>query len=135
MATHLILAALLSQAAPALPDIEVGRANWTAFQRMETRLALPTPQLVGRVQAILSDESCSLPGQRPSRFDFTVNYAVKFGGMNQVERILVEDMGCELIELLVGNMISAMLRLGHFELPAVRSDRWLANSVNFNLVT
>ncbi len=136
MAMTLILATLFAQAQPVpaqgLP-VDAGRAEWSSFQRMESRLLLPNPDLVERIELILANGGCSLAGQRPQRFDFTVNYAVRFDRRNQAERVFVEDIGCEQIELLVGDVVNSMLRDGYFDLPRGRAERWYTNSINFNL--
>lgn len=135
MIATLFLTGLMAQQPAAAPAIEIGRAPWANLERIEPTVGLPTPSLVGKVQQILRQNQCHLPGQRASRFDFTVNYAVRFDDHNQVERVLVQDMGCELIEVLVGNMVTQMLQNDLFRLPAMRRDRWMSNSVNFNLVS
>ena len=128
------LALMLAQpVAAALPDIEVGRADWGTFERVRPRVQLPTPRIIAKVEEIMRMRQCELPGQRTRRFDITVNYAIRFDQQRQVDRIVVEDIGCPLIETLVGNAVTELLRNDLMTLPATRDERWYTGDLNFTL--
>ena len=134
--TLLILALQAAQAAtPAEATIEVGRANWAGFQRLNSRLPLPTDRQVGMVQDILRSRQCPSLDHSINHFDITVNYAVRFDAANRPQRIVVEEMGCRALETLVGGIVRDIIHHRFVELPSSGAGGWYGNSINFNLDT
>lgn len=135
MALAFLLAAFAAQAPPPEPRIEVAEANWDGFNRIDSRVSVPTVRMVEQVEQILRRGECRMQGHRPRSFDITVHYALRLDAANRPERIVVEDIGCRPIEMLVGRIVGAMARGDHFTLPAAGRARWYGNSINFNLVS
>jgi hypothetical protein len=133
MTIMLMMAALGSQGAATQPRIEVAQANWAAFERIDSRLTVPTTRMIETVESVMRSGACNLPGQRLRRFNFNVSYAIRFDEAARVERVVVEDIGCRPIEEMVGGAVSDMLRHSMFVLPQQRASRWYGNRINFNL--
>lgn len=132
--TLLIIALQATQAAtPAEATIEIGRANWDGFERMGSRLPLPTERMVDAVQDILRSRQCPSLDQSINHFDITVNFAVRFDEANRPQRIVVQEMGCRPLETLVGGAVRDMIRYGFLNVPNTGAARWYGNSINFNL--
>lgn len=130
----LIMALQATQAAaPAEATIEVGRANWAGFERMRSRLPLPTERMVVAVQDILRSRQCPSLDHSINHFDITVNFAVRFDAANRPQRIVVQEMGCRPLESLVGGAVRDMIRYRFVEMPNRGTARWYGDSINFNL--
>ena len=124
-------AAALSGAVPA--NIDVGQANWTNYPRLETdNLAIPSGQMVGRVQRMLRGE-CEFEGQSARRFNIDINYAVALDPEGNATRILVQDVGCRPLELMVGRIASDIVARGFVRTAAPTETTMYANTINFNL--
>ena len=137
MSLTLLIAALAAAQAPdtSTPTLEVGQANWSQFDRLGTRLEVPTATMIGAVQGILRSRACPRLPQRTDRFDFTVNYAVRFDANNRAERIVVQEMGCRPLEELVSGIVRDMIRYRMVDVPSTGAARWYGNAINFNLAS
>ena len=133
MSMLLIAAAgALSGAVPA--NIDVGQANWTSFQRLQTEnLAIPNGQMVGRVQRMMQRDECNFEGQSARRFNIDINYAVALDPQGNATRILVQDVGCRPLELMVGRIASDIVAHGFVRTAAPAETTMFANTINFNL--
>lgn len=125
-------AAALSGAVPA--NIDVGQANWTNYPRLETEnLAIPSGQMVGRVQRMMQRDECEFEGQSARRFNIDINYAVALDPQGNATRILVQDVGCRPLELMVGRIASDIVARGFVRTAAPSETTMYANTINFNL--
>ena len=131
----IIAAATALLLSPTIPDnIDIGRANWSSYQRLEIdRLDLPNTDLIEQVQRLMRDGSCQMEGQEWRRFDFDVNYAVQLDSAGNATRIVVEDIGCRPVELLVGHVAARIVRDGHVRVSPPAAPRYYANRINFNI--
>ena len=134
MAFFLTLAAMAM--APTIPNqIDVVRANWRAYPTLETssNLTIPNSEMVGRVQEILAEGQCRIEGQSPRAFDFDVNYAVRLDPQGNASRIIVEDIGCQPLEHLVGEVVGGIILQGFVRSSPPPQPSWYASRINFNL--
>ncbi len=122
-------------AAPAEPTIEVGRASWAGFERLNSRLSLPTVSMIASVQDILRSRQCPAIAQPINDFDITVNFAVRFDQANRPLRIVVEEIGCRPLELLVAGAVRDLIRHRYLDVPNTGTARWYGNSISFNLAS
>jgi hypothetical protein len=127
-----VAALLLS---PTIPEnIDIGRANWATYARLETaNLDLPNTDLIDQVQRVLRSGECTMERQTWQRFEFDVNYAVQLDSAGNATRIVVEDIGCRPVELLVGHVAARIVRDGHVRVAAPAQPRYYASRINFNL--
>ena len=111
----LLLVAAAAALSPAVPaNIDVGQAPWTNYPRLQTEnLAIPSGEMVGRVQRMLRDE-CEFEGQSARRFNIDINYAVALDPQGNATRILVQDVGCRPLELMVGRIASDIVARGRW---------------------
>ena len=131
--TLLALAALAS-----VPDVQVdvGRANWSAFpEARRNARELPVGAMVGTVENILRDRRCELAGQEAGRFNITVPYLVLLEPNGTTRRVIVADIGCPAIETYVGSLVAALAQEGNFRPTGEGRARWYASNFNFNLTT
>lgn len=134
--TLLIIALQAAQpATPVEPTIEVGRATWEGFERLNSRLSLPTESMIAAVQDILRSRQCPSIAQPINDFDITVNFAVRFDAANQPLRIVVQEMGCRPLENLVAGAVRDIIHHQYVDVPNTGTARWYGNSINFNLAS
>lgn len=128
-----VAAALLLQ--PAVPEnVDVAQANWNNYPRLETpSLAIPTGDMVTRVQRLMQSGECSFEGQRPRRFSIDVSYGVELDSTGNARRILVQDVGCRPLELMVGRIAADIVRQGWVRTAPPTQPTIYANRINFNL--
>ena len=134
--TLLMMALQTAQPAPPTePTIEVGRATWNGFERLNSRLSLPTVRMIDMVQDILRSRQCPSISQPVNEFNITLNYAVHFDAANRAQRIVVEEIGCRPLELLVAGTVRDIIRHRFVDVPNTGTARWYGNSINFNLAS
>jgi hypothetical protein len=132
----IVIAALLaaSIAGPASAQtINVGRANWSALPRLQVQRDLGIGVLVDRVEQLLKEGTCKLPGQSESRFDITVPFALLVEPNGGSNRVVVAETGCPELETMVGQVALLRAQRGHFRMPTAGKAKWYASEMNFNL--
>ncbi len=130
------LAAALIANTPSVPSqVEVAsNASWGAYPRLRTEeIAVPSGDMVRRVQLMLQRDECAFPGQSARRFSIDVNYAVMLDPEGNASRIIVEDVGCRPLEMFVGNIAADILRSGYVRVAPPSRPSWYGNRINFNL--
>lgn len=129
-----IVAALLLANAPAGIKVDVGRVNLVTLPPLRrSQRALPTSAMVGEVEAMLRSGTCRLPGQRSTRFDIDVPYAVLVEPDGTASRVVVGELGCAELESYVGLVILELARLGDFAETGEKKAKWYGSKLNFNL--
>ena len=133
--TIFLLAAAAAALSPAVPEnIDVAEANWNNYPRLETaNLAIPSGEMVGRVQRLMQRDVCEFEGQNGRRFSIDVNYAVTLDSQGNATRILVEDVGCRPLELMVGRIAADIVSGGFVRTSPPARETIFANRINFNL--
>ncbi len=134
MMLSLMTAALIATT-PSIPEqINVAEAEWDAFPRLLTEdLAVPSGDMVRRVQLMLQRDECDFEGQSARRFDIDVNYAVKLDPQGNASQIIVEDVGCRPLEIYVGRIAADIVRNGYVRVSLPSQPSWYGNRINFNL--
>jgi hypothetical protein len=126
-----MLSALLLLAASSIP-IEVGKFDATKFpdaKKVERRM--PQADLVRRVDTILGEKACALPGQSKDKYDIVVPYAVLIQPSGAPSKIVVKDIGCAPIETLVGQIASELAKAGDFRPGHSDTERWYVSEADF----
>ena len=134
MMLSFLTAALIANVVATPEQIDVAQANWDAFPRLETEeIAVPSGDMVRRVQLMLQRDECAFDGQTPRRFSIDVNYAVMIDPQGNAARIIVEDVGCRPLETYVGRIAADIMRSGYVRVAPPAEARWFGNRINFNL--
>jgi hypothetical protein len=129
-----IVAALFMGAATGPIQVDVGRAKWDSLPSLKAvERALPSSEMVVRVEKMLADGQCRLPGQSAEKFDITIPYAVLVRPDGSADRVLVAETGCEALETYVGLIVGALAKNGDFRPTGEVGPRWFASELNFNL--
>jgi len=130
-----ILAAALLMGAPA-PElqVDVGHVDSQRLPALKAVVrAMPTPEMVNRVAAMIGSDGCSIRGQSRMHFDFDVPYAVQVNPDGSASHVVVGEMGCPALESYVGMLVLELARRGDFRASRSAAPRWYASSLNFNL--
>jgi hypothetical protein len=127
-----IVAALLLASASGPVQVDVGHADWSnmpALNAVERRL--PTPNMVGDVEKMLSTGQCSLKGQNARQFDITIPYAVLVEPDGSARHVVVAETGCAPLEAYVGMVVLTLAEQGDFRPSGGAKARWYASELNF----
>jgi len=133
MMIGLVVAALAFN--PTIPEnIDVAEANWNNYPRLETEnLAIPSGDMVTRVQRMMQRGECRFEGQSPRRFSIDISYGVQLDAAGNATRIVVEDIGCRPLELMVGRIAADIVARGFVRTPPPAQPTLYARRINFNL--
>jgi hypothetical protein len=130
------LAAMLSTPTPVAADvqIDIGRADWTHFPQLHPEPRdLPLGEMLVRMERILRNRECTLPGQTVRRFDVTVPWLIQVEPDGRVSRVVIADVGCRPLETYVADLIVNLAHRGDIRAPAAPEQRVYASDFNFNL--
>jgi hypothetical protein len=133
LSSVLAAAFLMGSPAPEL-QVDVGRVDWAALPPLRAvERAWPTADMVAKVEKMLGERNCSIPGQSQSRFDINVPYAVQVNPDGSATRVVVGEMGCPALESYVGLVVLELARRGDFRASGANNTKWYASTLNFNL--
>lgn len=133
-----MLAALLALALQAAPppaadiEVDVGQFEPSEFPeliRLERRM--PEAAMVERVEAMLSDGSCTIERAHDRRFNIVVPFAILMQADGTPETVVVHEAGCTALETLVGRIVLAQLRRGDFRPQHREGERWYVGELGF----
>jgi hypothetical protein len=129
-----LVVATLLQGAAVPENIDVARANWSSYPRLETpQLAIPNGDMVTRVQRLMQRGECRFDGQTARRFSINVSYGVQLDSSGNATRIVVQDIGCRPLELMVGRIAADIVRQGWVRTAPPAEPTIYASRINFNL--
>ena len=132
----LALLALAAFASTPAIQVDVGRANWSAFpEPRRAERELPVAAMVAEVETILRERQCEIPGQSADQFNITIPYLVLLEPNGSASRVVVADFGCPPLETYVGLLVGALARDGTFRPTGDSRARWYGSNFNFNLTT
>jgi hypothetical protein len=133
-----ILAAMLFAGTPAPAaaselQVDVGRADWNRLPPLKAvQRAMPTPEMVQKVEDMLKTSDCHIRGQAPTHFDITVPYAVQVNPDGSASHVVVAEKGSPALESYVGLIVLQLARNGDFRSNGGSQPLWYASSLNFN---
>jgi hypothetical protein len=134
MISTIIAVMLLSSAPAAGIKVDVGRVNLSTLPQLQrSQRSLPTARMVSEVEDMLRAGDCNIPGQRSTRFDIDVPYAVLVEPDGSASRVVVGELGCPELESYVGLVILELARLGDFAGTGQKKAKWYGSKLNFNL--
>lgn len=133
-----LILALIQPGPPPVAEIpvDVGRFDPSEFPepiRLERRM--PEAAMVGRVEEMLSDGSCTIAGAHDRRFNIVVPFALLMNADGTTESVVVHESGCEALETLVGRIVLAQLRRGDFRPQHGEGERWYVSELGFAMGT
>lgn len=126
-----IVATLLLGAASGPIQVDVGRAEWDKMPSLKVDRRLPTAEMVGQVEAMLTSGKCAMKGQTARKFDITVPYAVLVEPDGGARRVVVAETGCAPLESYVGLVVLTMADQGDFRSAGQDRARWYSSELNF----
>jgi hypothetical protein len=119
--------------ASATPDVTyVGRFDPSSFPNAaKAARVLPQAELNRTVQHVLAKRQCRISGQTKDRFNIAVRYAVLLDSAGQATKVVVEEMACEPIETMVGQIVLRMSKAGDFKSRPATGVQWYLGEVSF----
>jgi hypothetical protein len=126
-----IAATLLLGAASGPIQVDVGRADWASMPPLKIERRLPTAAMVGEVERMLRDGKCAMEGQKATKFDITIPYAVLIEPDGGARRVVVAETGCAPLESYVGLVVLRLAEQGDFRSSGQAKARWYSSELNF----
>lgn len=115
MKKALAVAALLVSSAAHAQPVDVGTGDWARFPvARQTGQSQIGPAVADAVQTLGRSGTCRVPGLGPRRVNISVPFTLRFERSQQVERIVVRDVGCPELETLVGRVLQRLAAQGEF---------------------
>lgn len=114
--------------------VSVGKLDWDSLPLMRPRGTIDGLKIIEAFRTIVRSKSCDLKGATGDDFKkIRVRYAALLKSDGQVERIVVEDVGCRPLEKLTA---AIALRLT-IKVDPLGSDRtqWYSSAVRFDGVS
>jgi hypothetical protein len=116
-------------------QVDVGRFDAASFPQAAMReRRMPQHAMLTRVEDILRERRCQLPGQNHRRFDIRIPYVVLLEPDGTPTRFVVADIGCQPLEAFVGLVILELARVGDFEATGSNRPAWYASELRFTKV-
>lgn len=127
------IAASLLLTASSVP-VEVGKFDPKQFPNLvKLDRRMPHGEMTRRVEQIMKDGERRIEGQSAQRFDITVPYAVLMESSGRARKVVVSDIGCQPIEVLVGQVVVGQAARGDFPVKQDRDEQWYVSDLNFAL--
>jgi hypothetical protein len=120
--------------APSSGGVPVAIANFQtahlpALTRVERKL--PHATMTKQVEDILKSRQCAIAGHQAGAFDLVVPFAILLGEGGVARKIVVNDLGCNPVEMLVARIVAAQAARGDFVMQPGRAEQWFGSDVYF----
>lgn len=113
----LIGMAILATAATSVQaqQVDVGTGDWSNLPRARVVGNANVGQAVAaEVERIGRDRSCQVAGLGPRRVDIAIPFVLEIDSSQQVQRIVVKDIGCPELETLLGRVVQRLASIGEY---------------------
>lgn len=112
----LALAAAVASMPLTAATIEVASGDWSNIPEM-TYKGYPRVPLEAalRIQESLASGECSVPGQSRQTFDLRVPFLVRFEADGAVDKLVLQRVGCDMIESVAGQMALKIVQAGGYK--------------------
>lgn len=129
----LALAAAIASAPLAAATVEVASGDWSNIPEM-TYKGYPRVPLEAalRIQESLASGECSVAGQSEDKFDLRVPFLVRFEPDGAVDKLVLQRVGCDRIEIVVGQMALKIVQAGGYK-PSKQKNAtgWYRGTIRF----
>ena len=116
LAISLLLSSLPAPALAASPSVEVANANWSFLPNMRQRSSDHLSNVaIARIHEIAREGECAIPGAQGSLLDFDLSFAAHFAPDGSVDRIVMQKLGCQEAEGILGGVLLKMVQGGDYK--------------------
>ena len=131
---RLLALALLLAPVPAASAtrVEVADGNWSFLPLMKQRGSDHlNNDALARIDEIVHDRSCTLPGQWGKNYDVTVSFAAHFSPDGTLNRLVMERLNCPEVEGLIGGVLLEMIKAGEYRPTGENDQGWYRGELSF----
>ena len=128
------LALYAAMLAPSPGGVPVAIANFqkaTLPTLTKVERKMPHATMTKEVEDILKSRQCSIPGQQAGSFDLVVPFAILLEQGGVAKKVVVNELGCNQVEMLVAKIVVAQAARGDFVIAPGRSEEWFGSDVYF----
>ena len=133
MKTLFLACAFLALAGPATAQrVEVAEGDWSNLPPMRfTDMDTISPEVVLRVQELVTSGECTLAGVSKRRIDMTVPFIVRFSPGGAVEHVVLRKLGCAKAEGVLAGAVLGLLKAGTFKPTGKNLTGWYRSELSF----
>lgn len=134
LAISLLLSSLPAPALAASPSVEVASANWSFLPNMRQRSSDHLSNVaIARIHEIAREGKCAIPGAQGSLLDFDLSFAAHFAPDGSVDRIVMQKLGCQEAEGILGGVLLKMVQGGDYKPDGSNEDGWYRGTLSFTI--
>jgi hypothetical protein len=129
----LALALLLAPvAAASATKVEVADGNWSYLPLMKQRGSDNlNNDALARINEIVHEGSCTLPGQQGPHYDVKLSFAAHFAPDGSLDRLVMSRLNCPEIEGLLGGALLEMIKAGDYKPTGQNPEGWYRGELSF----
>jgi hypothetical protein len=94
---------------------------------------LPHGDMTKQVEDMIAQKQCTFPGQKGTRFDLSVPYAIRLDANGAATKVVVHDVGCQPLSMLVAKIVVAQAARGDFKIKQGAAENWFGSDVYFKV--
>ena len=131
---RMLALALLITAVPAASAtrVEVADGNWSFLPLMKQRgNDHLNNDALARINEIVLDRECTLPGQQGPNYDVKLSFAAHFTAQGALDRLVMNKLNCPEIEGLLGGVLLEMIQAGDYKPTGQNPEGWYRGELSF----
>ena len=134
LAISLLLSSLHAPALAASPSVAVANANWSFLPNMKQRSSYHLSNVaIARVHEIAREGKCVIPGAQGSLLEMDLSFAAHFNPDGSVDRIVMQKLGCQEAEGILGGILLKMVQGGDYKPDGSNQDGWYRGTLSFTV--
>ena len=135
LALSLLLSSLPAPVLAASPSVEVANANWSFLPNMKQRSSYHLSNVaIARIHEIAREGKCAIPGAQGAPLDFDLSFAAHFAPDGSVDRIVMQKLGCQEAEGILGGALLKMIQGGDYKPDGSNEDGWYRGTLSFTVL-
>ena len=135
LALSLLLSSLPAPVLAASPSVEVANANWSYLPNMKQRSSFHLSNVaIARIHEIAREGQCVIPGVEGSLLELDLPFAAHFNPDGSVDRIVMQKLGCQEAEGILGGVLLKMIQGGDYKPDGSNEDGWYRGTLSFTVL-
>ena len=132
-----LAAALLLVALPASAQtVEVAEGKWSNLPYAKERgLGSISSTAVARIHEVIASGDCQVEGQSRRKLDMTVPFALLFSPEGDLQKVVLQRIGCPEVEGILGGTVLELVKLGKYAPTGENSAGWYRSEISFSSVS
>ena len=134
LALSLLLSSLPAPVLAASPSVEVANANWSYLPNMKQRSSFHLSNVaIARIHEIAREGQCVIPGVEGPLLELDLPFAAHFNPDGSVDRIVMQKLGCQEAEGILGGVLLKMVQGGDYKPDGSNQDGWYRGTLSFTI--